>query len=274
MAWRYDFTLPTEQAEILLAWLGDLPFYAFEETETGISAYAGESGGTADLEAQLVLLAETIPFVFTRNALEEQNWNALWESRFHPVRVGDFCGIRAEFHPPFEGVLHDLVIQPKMAFGTGHHETTFMMVRLMETLPFNGRRVLDFGCGTGILGILAAQRGAAWVDAVDIEAPAVENTEENALRNGVSAQIAVFHGDLNALPDASYQIILANINRNVILDALPALKHKLDRGGTLLISGILSSDREMVFTATERNGFQLISQEMRGDWLAARLERA
>ncbi|MBK8877523.1 MAG: 50S ribosomal protein L11 methyltransferase [Haliscomenobacter sp.] len=275
MALRYDFILPSEQTEILLAWLSDLPFYAFEETETGISAYMEEGGDKADLEERLVQLAETIPFRLTRTTLEEQNWNALWESCFHPVRVGGFCGIRAEFHPPFEDVLHDLIIQPKMAFGTGHHETTFMMVSLMESLAFLGARVLDFGCGTGILGVLAAQRGAAWVDAVDIEAAAVENTLENAQRNGVSGQLAVFQGDLTAAPgSAIYQIILANINRNVILDALPALKQKLDRGGTLLISGILSSDREMVFTATTTHGFQLISQAMRGDWLAARLERA
>ncbi|MBK8043963.1 MAG: 50S ribosomal protein L11 methyltransferase [Haliscomenobacter sp.] len=274
MTFRYDFHLPSDQTEILLAWLSSLPFYAFEETETGISAYAGEDAGNTDLDEQLASLAQTLPFELTRTALEEQNWNALWESHFHPVRVGDFCGIRAEFHPPFEGVLHDLVIQPKMAFGTGHHETTYMMVRLMESLAFSGARVLDFGCGTGILGILAAQRGAAWVDAVDIEAAAVENTLENAQRNRVSSQLAVFLGDLHATPaPASYQIILANINRNVILDALPALQQKLDRGGTLLISGILLSDRDMVFNATATNGFQLISQEMRGDWLAARLER-
>lgn len=274
MTLRYDFNLPSEQTEILLAWLSSLPFYAFEETETGISAYAEEGAENTDLDEQLALLTETIPFKVTRTALEEQNWNALWESHFHPVRVGDFCGIRAEFHPPFEDVLHDLVIQPKMAFGTGHHETTYMMVRLMESLAFRGAQVLDFGCGTGILGILAAQLGAERVDAVDIEAAAVENTLENARRNGVSGQLAVFQGELSAAPVSStYQIILANINRNVILDALPALQQKLDRGGTLLISGILSSDREMVFTAATTNGFQLISQEMRGDWLAARLER-
>lgn len=271
--WQFFFPQRPQRSELLLAWLEDFPFDAFQESEAGLFAYLATGADPDEVETRLAQLPEGIGIPYQKELLPAQNWNALWESNFNPVLVEEFCGIRATFHPPFENVRHELIIQPKMAFGTGHHETTFMMVGLMEKLPFEGREVFDFGCGTGILAILAAKLGAVTVDAVDIEAAAVENTLENAGVNQTSDQIKVFHGDLDAVPFRIYDFILANINRNVILGTLPALYQRLRDGGTLLISGILDADREMVFDAAREAGFHINLYTGKGAWIAASLTR-
>lgn len=271
--YRFFFPVAPEKAELLLAWLSDLPFDAFEELEDGIAAFLPGTISPAETEKALEPILGELQITCTWELLPAQNWNAIWESHFSPVQVGNFCGIRANFHPSFKDVKHELLIQPKMAFGTGHHETTHMMIAFMEGLEFRDAAVLDFGCGTGILAILAARLGATDIDAVDIEAPAVENTLENAAVNNVQEAIRVYLGDLDAVPERTYQIILANINRNVILQAFPALYQKLQPGGTLLISGILNTDRELVLQAAHTTGFQLISHSERGNWTAAKLLR-
>lgn len=269
--YRYQITSAPDLQEVLLAWLTELPFEAFEEQPEQLIAFLPPASDPNEIDQELQELAQQLPFTFSREVLPDQNWNEEWERNFQPVQVGDFCGIRAEFHPPFSGVRYELVIQPKMAFGTGHHETTYMMVAHMESIDFKGKRVLDYGCGTGILAILALQLGAKEADAVDIEAASVENSNENALRNGVAAHMHIYEGTLEAVPPSQYDIILANINRNVILDSFPSLFAKLNRDGILLISGILRSDREQVFTAAAQHGFKIDSYTERGEWLAARL---
>lgn len=271
--WQFFFPARPERSELLLAWLEDFPFDAFQETEEGLFAYLAPGASPESVEEQLRLLPEDIGIPFRKELIPAQNWNSLWEENFSPVRIGDFCGIRATFHQPFQGVLHELVIQPKMAFGTGHHETTFMMVALMENLHFSGSDVFDFGCGTGILAILAAKLGATAVDAVDIEEAAVENTLENAAVNQTREQVRVFEGDLDVVPFRQYDCILANINRNVILGALTALYNRLRGGGTLLISGILDADRELVFEAAREAGFHINHYTGKGNWIAASLTR-
>ena len=271
--WQFFFPERPNRSELLLAWLADFPFDAFQESEEGLLAYLAAGADPNEVEARLAELPEGIGIPYQIELLPDQNWNALWEANFSPVQVGEFCGIRATFHPPFQNVQHELVIQPKMAFGTGHHETTYMMVGLMEDLSFQGSEVFDFGCGTGILAILAAKLGATSVDAVDIEAAAVENTLENARVNQTGDQIAVFHGDLDAVPLRQYDFILANINRNVILATLPALYQRLRNGGTLLISGILDADRETVFEAAREAGFHINLFTGKGTWIAASLIR-
>ena len=271
--WQFFFPERPNRSELLLAWLADFPFDAFQESEEGLLAYLAAGADPKEVEARLAELPEGIGIPYQIELLPDQNWNALWEANFSPVQVGEFCGIRATFHPPFQNVQHELVIQPKMAFGTGHHETTYMMVGLMEDLSFQGSEVFDFGCGTGILAILAAKLGATSVDAVDIEAAAVENTLENARVNQTGDQIAVFHGDLDAVPLRQYDFILANINRNVILATLPALYQRLRNGGTLLISGILDADRETVFEAAREAGFHINLFTGKGTWIAASLIR-
>lgn len=271
--WEFSITAQAEIREILLGLLSGLPFDSFQETETGFSAFLPENGTLEEVEAEVRSLADWWGFSYQVFKLPAQNWNEIWESNFPPVLVESFCGIRADFHPPFEAVRHEIVINPKMAFGTGHHETTHMMIQLMENLPFAGLVVLDYGCGTGILAILAALLGASSVDAVDIEEAAVDNSRENAGRNGVDQQLHLYLGDLNAVPPKTYQVILANINRNVILESLPALNEKLGQGGILLISGILISDRDVVMDAARQAGFKEVASLERGNWMAAHLQK-
>jgi ribosomal protein L11 methyltransferase len=269
--YRYIFQADPALFEPLLAWLSELPFEGFEETPEALSGFLSGDVDRGVVQAALSEIEGYLPFSYSVEVIQPENWNALWEQNFQPVEVGSFCGIRAEFHPAFDHVRHELVIQPKMAFGTGHHETTFMMVEYMESLDFHEKRVFDYGCGTGILAILAAMLGAHPIDAVDIEAAAVENACENAARNGVS--FSVYHGTIAEVPAAMYDIVLANINRNVILDSLSALHQKIAPGGDLMISGILGSDKETVHDAATAHGFQWISQKAKGNWIAAHLKR-
>jgi ribosomal protein L11 methyltransferase len=263
----YAFDTQPEWREILLAWLSELPFDTFEETEEGWIAYLPEGNDQEAIESSLAALQEQTPFSYTINFIPAQNWNAVWEANFQPICVEDFCGIRAEFHPPFTGVTYELVIQPRMAFGTGHHETTYMMMAAMKDLPIMGARVFDYGCGTGILAILAAKMGATTIDAVDIEAEAAVNTRENAQINNVN-NVNVYEGDLHAAPSGPFEIILANINRNVILNSLPALYAMTVKGGLLLVSGILEGDVEMVKEEAASAGFQFQQKWQRGAWAA------
>ena len=272
-SWQFFFPIEPERSDLLLAWLEDFPFDAFQETGDGLFAFLSADEDPEAIAVQLDPLLRELGITCKREIIPAQNWNALWESNFSPVQVGMFCGIRADFHAPFQDVRHELVIQPKMAFGTGHHETTYMMIAFMETLPFQGAHVLDFGCGTGILAILAAKLGALHIDAVDIEEAATENTIENASVNQVAGQIAVFTGTLEAVLERLYDILLANINRNVILATLPSLYQRLSNGGTLLISGILETDRAHVFEAAQNAGFQINRFTGRGNWIAASLLR-
>jgi ribosomal protein L11 methyltransferase len=199
--------------------------------------------------------------------LPEENWNIQWESHFSPISVNDFCYVRADFHPSVTGFKHELVITPRMAFGTGHHETTYMMMEAMENIPFKDTFVFDFGCGTGILAILAVKLGAKKVIALDIEEPAVENAIDNATLNGVGDYIDVFAGDLKAVSLSGQDVILANINRNVILDELPTLKNQLSPFGLLLISGILWSDWDLIMDKASSQGLNLVSKNQKGDWM-------
>ena len=174
--------------------------------------------------------------------------------------------MRADFHPPQPGVKWELVINPKMAFGTGHHETTWQCIAAMEHLPLQGAKVLDYGCGTGILAILASKLGATELEAIDIEEESYHNTVENALANDVH-NITARCGTLNDVQGRDFDGILANINRNVILDSLPRLKELLRPGGWLLVSGILAADETVIVEAAEQAGFLKNQQTQRGNWL-------
>lgn len=268
---EYRFRVDAERRDILLAYLSRYPFDTFQETETGLSAYTAP-GATPDRDA---VATRTAPLgaTFTVHEHAPENWNARWEANFPPLRVGNFCGIRADFHPPTEGVRFDLVIHPKMAFGTGHHATTHQMVETLEHLDLAGKRVLDYGCGTGVLAILAKQLGAAYVHAVDIEAPAYENTLENAARNGVRLE-TVRCGTLATTRDeAVFDVILANINRNVILASLPELAQRCAPGGVLLTSGYLRADAAQLDAALEAHGFARVARREREGWLCTHSRR-
>ncbi len=230
----------------------------------------GDGGGVDAAETLLHQLQQQFPFTWIKEFLPAQNWNEIWESNFQPVIVEDFCAVRADFHAPIPGVEHELVINPKMAFGTGHHETTWMCLRALRKLPCRDARLLDFGCGTGVLAILAARLGAANVEAVDIEDESYRNTLENSANNGVAARITARCGTLDAVQGSAFDGVLANINRPVILEALPKLKALLKPGGWLLVSGILEQDGDLVAQTAAEAGFTLQSREQRGNWLCLR----
>ncbi|HHH49716.1 MAG TPA: 50S ribosomal protein L11 methyltransferase [Saprospiraceae bacterium] len=261
----YQFAVAANK-EVLLALCSTLDFEGFEELETGFLAYWPTGKDSASLEKQLAEWKQNFEFSYTKELIKSQNWNAKWEADFKPIVVGNFCGIRADFHQPLSQVKHEIVIQPKMAFGTGHHETTYMMLETMSDLDFRHKKVFDYGCGTGILAILAERLGAKSILAIDIDANAFENTLENIEKNTCS-HIICRQGILADTNEKDFDIILANINRNVILDSLQSLFHKLNLTGKLIISGFLTQDQLKVQTAIDKYGFILASVKEKNNWL-------
>lgn len=269
MAWIHvHFDVSEARQEIALAMLSELPFSMFEEKPDGLHAFSSEEDWEEDIVAALDRYGDTYWSGYTVKVEEDQNWNEVWESNFQPVVIDDFCAVRAIFHAPIQGVKHELIIQPEMAFGTGHHATTMMMIRGMATLNVVKKRVLDFGAGTAILAMLAARLGAMQVDAVEIEAPACESAQRNLIRNQVEKIVTIIHGDISAILATQYDLILANINRNVLLEALPTLNSKLNPGGILGISGFLSEDIPLFENSTADLPWKLIRSDQEGKWVA------
>lgn len=268
----YEIGADPALREIVLAFLSELPFESFEEADGMLRAYLRIGSETDEVENELGHIAARLSFNFSRRLIPAQNWNALWESNFTPIRVGSFCGVRADFHAPMPEVQYEIIINPRMAFGTGHHVTTFMMIEMMGREQIEGLKVLDYGCGTGILAILADKMGAAHVDAADIERPAFENTLENA-RINKSGRVHAIHGTLDAIGGTGYGLILANINRNVILNSLKALYGKLAPEGVLLVSGILTADESLVAERAAAVKLKCADKARRGDWACFRFVR-
>jgi ribosomal protein L11 methyltransferase len=237
------FEIPKTSEEVLVAFLADAGFDMFDEYEKGIRAYIPAEGRGVNEIRNLVgtLPAEFIGDTWTVHRLEDRNWNEEWEKSFDPVTVAGKVMVRAPFHPAPEEGLVDLVIEPKMSFGTGHHPTTALMIEGMLDLDFNDKRVLDMGCGSGVLAILAARLGAASVLAVDIDDWSVENTLENIDRNK-SNEIKVLKGNSSVLAGHDFDVVLANINRNILLQDIPAYASVMRSGGLLLTSGFLEQD--------------------------------
>lgn len=215
----------------------------WEETLTCKIFYREEMLSKDDLQA---MIENIDPFCLSiqKKAYEEKNWNAVWESNFTPVRVGDFCEIYAEFHDCPENVTHEIQIAPKMAFGTGHHETTYMMIEQMSKMDLTNKSVVDVGMGTGILSILAAKMNAGEVIGIDHEQPAYTNAVEHAEMNGV--EVNFMHGDLTDLPEKKFDVVLANINRKILLDHADMIKALVAKDGKLLLSGILRPDIALI----------------------------
>jgi ribosomal protein L11 methyltransferase len=256
--------------DIDIAYLVNYGADSFQELEDVLQAYFEDS---EELEFVITSIKEDSvlgPKYQSHYLLKNENWNKIWESNFDPVEVGEFCRIRAEFHESkAEQFSHELVIQPKMAFGTGHHETTYMMVDIMSDLDFKGKKVFDYGCGTGILAILAAKLGAGEVHSIDIEQESYENTLENAETNDVADLIEVQHGTLDLVArNESFDIVLANINRNVLIDSVAHLRAILKDGGILLLSGLLSTDFEIIDTLYREHGFLHESTMEKSKWIA------
>lgn len=260
-----DIQASPDISEILQVELADIGYEAFLENdhgfETSIPADQYQVQALSDVLTKYGLTVEGAAKV---EEVEKQNWNKLWESNFHPIEVDGKCYVRAHFHEPKPEYNYELVITPKMSFGTGHHATTTQMIRQQLNIDHTGKRVFDIGCGTGILGIMAAKLGATEIDACDIEDWSVENTLENAAVNQVS--ILAYHGTAKDRPPQDYDIILANINRNILLAELPIYSKLLAPTGHLLMSGFHAEDLPLINQQAEDVGLKLQTQSQEGEW--------
>ena len=253
--------------DMMIAELADLGFDGFEETETGLFSYIDSAKFDAKVTAGLADLAAQHGASYTSNAIDKQNWNALWESNFEPVLVDDFVGVRANFHAPFnDQVEHDIIITPKMSFGTGHHGTTFSVMQLMRGIDFKGQSVFDFGTGTGLLAILAHKLGASYVLGVDNDDWCIENASENIVVNNTQTIEIQKVNDANL--NKKFNIIIANINKNIILDNLAFLADATVPGGVVLLSGLLVEDEAEIEAACAVLGWKHQETRTRNNWIA------
>ncbi|WP_418982325.1 50S ribosomal protein L11 methyltransferase [Alistipes sp.] len=254
-----------ELAEVLTAFLADWPFESFQTADGVLKAYIPAAQLDACRTEVDSLLAEY--GVAGRYALiETRNWNAPWESGFPPVEIDGRVRIRAPFHDPAPDGVLDIVLTPDMSFGTGHHPTTWLMTRALLELPLEGRCGLDAGSGTGVLAIVAAKRGAARVDAVDIDDRSCESCRRNAAANGVEERIETLLGDVDRVAGRRYDFIVANIHRNVLTARMPAYAAMLLPGGDLLLSGFYSDDVPAMVAAAEQAGLQLADTAEKEGW--------
>lgn len=251
-----------EKQEILIAELSDFGFDGFEQSESSLIANAPVDNMNKT-EVESFLNRQGVPF--TIQIIQEQNWNAQWEQSFEPIIIENFCVVRAAFHPPVEGVRYNIVVTPKMSFGTGHHATTYMMLQAMQHIIFTQKTVIDFGSGTGILAILAEMLGAEKITAIDYDDWCIENGTENVAANNCDRINIIKASGLEEVESAD--IILANINKHVILSSLPIMKLKLKEDGILLISGLLQADESEILQAALQIGFNKRNIRIRNGWL-------
>ncbi len=264
-------SVPEEEHDLFYAIAAEWPCDVFwEDGDDIVTSIKFEDFDVALLESFKQDLRPYGWEIITETA-ESANWNKEWEVNFEPVEVEDFVRIRAPFHEPVAGFKHEILMEPKMAFGTGHHETTFMMLRFMKQMDFEGKEVWDFGCGTAILGIVAALEGAVYVFANDIEKPAVASSIDNAEVNG--AVVHVVEGGIETVADSTtFDVIIANITRNVLLESSETISKKINKGGILLLSGILIEDIEMILKNFSSYGFDHLETQERGKWAALKFE--
>ncbi|MBS1597799.1 MAG: 50S ribosomal protein L11 methyltransferase [Bacteroidetes bacterium] len=257
-----------EQSEILIAALSDMGFDGFEEEENILHAFIPEN----IFDPENIATTLSPKFSFSKKIIAEQNWNEEWEKNFQPISVGDFCSVRAEFHLATSKTKFDIIITPKMSFGTGHHATTYMMIDTMKNIDFKEKTVLDFGTGTGVLAILAEKCGAKSVLAIDNDEWSIRNATENILMNRCG-RITVEKRD--STRDAGvFDIILANINKNVIIENLPDLQQHLSAEGVLLTSGFLQQDLFDLEKEAEKNSLTIVAPpQMLHNWLSLRLKK-
>jgi ribosomal protein L11 methyltransferase len=265
----YHFTVEPKElgSEILIAELGELPFDSFIETEEGFSAYILKDLWIPDILKEINILENPeFKISYTFEEIEQVNWNAEWEKNFDPILVDDLCCVRAPFHPKTEAQF-DIVIEPKMSFGTGHHETTHMMIQHLLEMNVENMKTLDMGCGTAILAILAEMKGAKPIDAIDIDNWCYENSIENAQRNNCQ-NISVYEGDASLLQDKKYDLIIANINRNILLNDMQTYAHCLNKNGIILFSGFYEQDIPFIDASCSENGLQFVKKIQRNNWVS------
>lgn len=257
--------------EILMAELIEVGFDSFTEEHDGILAYIQKDLFTeTSLQNVSLLQNPEVEISYTYSEMPNINWNEEWEKNFDPINVENQVSIRAEFHEN-QNLPHEIIIQPKMSFGTGHHATTYLMIQQMLDMDFNGKTVLDMGCGTSVLAIFAKQKGAGKTVAIDIDEWSVENSRENAARNNVELEIS--QGTADNLGREKFDIILANINRNILISDIPTYVSVLNDGGSLLLSGLCFFDVADILEVCTQQNLTLKRQLQREEWVSLWLEK-
>ena len=262
------------QQDLLISDLADLGFDTFEDSENGFIAFIVKDNFSE--QALKDLLAHYTDDFATNYALEDvadENWNAEWEKNFNPLIIDDVCYVRATFHEPQPSYPYEIVIDPKMSFGTGHHQTTSMMMQYILAADLKDKTVLDMGCGTAILAILAAKLGAKNLVAIDYDNVCYESTIENAALNNIS-NLKALCGSKEVIPNEEYDVIFANINRNILLDQIHSYAEVLKSGGKIFFSGFyLDPDLGMITAECAKYGIQYLDHKQNGDWVAAQFEK-
>lgn len=270
----YTFKIhPKEPAtEILVAELGEIGFESFVENEEGLIAYIQQTDWNENiLNDVFILNSEEFSISYEMEVIEQTNWNSEWEKNFNPIQVDNLVSIRAPFHEN-PNLKYDIVIEPKMSFGTGHHETTHMMVQHLLDLDLTNKKVLDMGCGTGILAIFAEMKGANPIDAIDIDNWCYQNSIENVERNNCS-NIDVYEGDASLLINKKYDVIIANINRNILLNDMQVYMNCINDNGTLLLSGFYQEDITIIDAEVSKYQFKIDKIIERNSWVALKYQK-
>lgn len=254
-------------SQVMMAQMGDAGFDSFEELEDGFIAYAQINNYIQGSLNNLQPFVEGVSFSMQEDIVEDQDWNKEWEENyFKPIVIDGRCRIRSPFHEADNNVEFEVIINPQMSFGTGYHETTTMMIEYIMEKNINGLHVLDMGCGTGILGIMAIKCGASSVDCVDIDEWCYRNTLENISLNNVNG-INTILGGAEVLPDSpEYDLVIANINRNILVNDMAHYAASLKHGGHMQLSGFYDADAEVVLREAERFGLKLVERKEINDW--------
>ncbi|MDR7770352.1 50S ribosomal protein L11 methyltransferase [Riemerella anatipestifer] len=271
LEFKFTITPPQPWSEILMAELIHIGFDSFTEETNGILAYIPKNDLNEDaIKSLYIFEQEGVEIDYTYTEMPNINWNEEWEKNFSPINVEDKVYIRAEFHEP-QSLDYEIIIQPKMSFGTGHHATTYLMIQQMLEMDFQGKKVLDMGCGTSVLAIFAKLKGAGDTLAIDIDPWSVENSKENADRNQVSLRIE--EGTAENLGLEKFDIILANINRNILISDIPIYVSVLEKGGQLLLSGLCFFDVEDIMEVCTAQNLKLNKKVQREEWVSLLLEK-
>lgn len=271
LSYQFIVSPPEPGSEILMALISDLGFESFDFNDNGFTAYIKEeSASNIDLSE---FVFDDFTFKCEIKKIPLVNWNAEWEKNFEPVVVDDLLYIRAPFHEANTTVKHEIVIMPKMSFGTGHHQTTRLVCKAMFETDFKGKRILDMGCGTGILAILAKFLGANDILAIDIDEWSVENSVENCATNNCS-DVVVKKGDVDLLENEQpFDIIIANINKNILKAHIPVYSSKLKVGGKLFLSGFFTTDMDELKAVAENQNLKFVSFKNENEWAMMLLEK-
>lgn len=260
-------------ADILVARLNEINYETFSLEENILKCYIKTSVIQKNDTIDIILsLSQQTKINYSFKDIEKKNWNANWEQSFSPVKINSHCIIRADFHKEDKNIKHEIIITPKMSFGTGHHETTFLMLKEIFNINVSKLNILDMGSGTGVLSILSSKLGAKTILAIDIDEWAYENSIENSLLNNTN-NIKFLKGDISLIENKNFDCVLANINRNIILRDLVKYYKLLINGGKLLISGFLVEDFDLVYKKINKIGFKLINKKNKNKWLMLHLEK-